>query len=62
MPSGTREIEALNRLIEEDSDEGENNLSYCMLADTGISVEEAMAGPDTDKWSLICIHYNASTT
>ncbi len=50
MPSGTREIEELNRLIAEDSDEEENHFTYCMLADVGLTMEEAMAGPESEEW------------
>ncbi len=51
MQSGTKEIEELYKLIERDSDdEEENNFAYCMLADTSISIEEALAGPEAGKW------------
>ncbi len=51
MPSGTREMEELNRLVEEESDDDEgNNPVQCMLADTCTTIEEAMAGPDADSW------------
>ncbi len=48
MPSGAREMNELNRLTEED--EEENNFTLCMLADTSISMEEAMTGPEAGEW------------
>ncbi len=50
MPSGTREMEDIDRLIEEDSSEEENNFSYCMSADSNITMEKAMAGDEAGKW------------
>ncbi len=51
MPSGTREMKELTRLIEEDLDDEEsNNFTYCMLSDVGITVEEAIAGPESKEW------------
>ncbi len=50
MPSGTREMEELTRLIAQDSDDDESHFTYCMLADTSISIEEAMNGPEAEKW------------
>ncbi len=50
MPSGTREMEDLDRLIEEGSSEEENNFAYCMSADSNITMEEAMAGDEAEKW------------
>ncbi len=50
MPSGTSEMNKLTQLIDEDSDEEENNFAQCMLADTSITVQEALAGPEASKW------------
>ncbi len=50
MPSGMREMEELTKLIEQDSDDEESHFAFCMLADTGITAEEALAGPEATKW------------
>ncbi len=50
MPSGTREIEELTKLIEQDSDDEESNFAFCLLADTSITMKEAMGGPEAEKW------------
>ncbi len=55
MPSGTREMENLTRMIEEDSSDEDGSLeeccfTYCMLADTSITVEEALASPEAEDW------------
>ncbi len=52
MPSGTQELEELTRQIEQDSDDDTEgcNFTFCVLSDTGITMEEAMAGPDANRW------------